>query len=304
MLAIASLCVGTTVLRGAVLRSPAIHQRAAVSLMSGVANEVVTIDGQQVPVQRFVEADVGMTFPKLDISERLYSANGPWPAEYPFPPEAFRRQDETDDGDFYSMPRLCYHIDEGAVRSLTNYYKENIEPGSAVLDICSSWVSHYPADFPATMSRISATGMNALELEQNNQLSDFAPKNLNIDPTLPYDDASFDVVTCVVSVDYLNKPLDVFREVNRVLKPGGKFILSQSNRCFSTKAIAMWLGQNDLQHCLVISAYFHYSKGWTPARMFDVSPQGPNTNDPLFIVEATKGDAEPPKLDASRWLKK
>ena len=138
------------------------------------------------------------------------------------------------------------------------------------------------------MSRIAATGMNALELEQNVQLSDYVPKNLNVDSKLPFEDGTFDVVTCVVSVDYLIKPLEVFTEVRRVLKPGGKFILSQSNRCFPSKAIAMWLQQSDLQHCQVIGAYFHYSGGWTPARAFDVSPSGPNTNDPLFIVEATK----------------
>lgn len=96
------------------------------------------------------------------------------------------------------------------------------------------------------------------------------------------------MVTCVVSVDYLTKPLSVFDEVRRVLKPGGKFILSQSNRCFPSKAIGMWLGMSDLQHCLVIGAYFHYNGGWSPARAFDVSPEGPRTNDPLFIVEATK----------------
>ena len=190
--------------------------------------------------------------------------------------------------DFYSTPRFCYHIDEGAVRALTNYYKESIKEGSSILDICSSWVSHYPEDFPKTMARISGTGMNALELEENKQLNDFAPKNLNIDPTLPYEDGSFDVVTCVVSVDYLVKPLDVFKEVHRVLKPGGKFILSQSNRCFPSKAIAMWLQQSDQQHCQVIGAYFHYAGGFAPARAFNVSPMGPRTNDPLYIVEGTK----------------
>jgi len=269
----------------------------------GSVDQSFEIDGQQMTVQKFVEADVGMTFPKTEVTERLYAANGPWPAEWPFTPECFGRQDETDDSDFYSLPRLGYHIDEGAVRALTDYYKENIAPGSALLDICSSWVSHYPATFPETMSRISGTGMNALELEANEQLSDYVPKNLNIDPTIPFDDATFDVVTCVVSVDYLISPLKVFREAHRVLKPGGKFILSQSNRCFPSKAIAMWLGQSDLQHCLVIAAYFHYSAGWSgPARIFDISPEGPRTNDPLYIVEATKGDPKP--LDASRWLKK
>lgn len=31
-------------------------------------------------------------------------------------------------------------------------------------------------------------------------------------------------------VDYLNKPLEVFREIRRVLRPGGKAIMSMSNR--------------------------------------------------------------------------
>ena len=63
--------------------------------------------------------------------------------------------------------------------------------------------------------------------------------------------------------------------MQRVLKPGGKFILSQSNRMFPTKAIAMWLGMDDLQHCLVIGAYFNYAGGWTHANAFNISPQAP-----------------------------
>ena len=62
--------------------------------------------------------------------------------------------------------------------------------------------------------------MNEYELSQNPVLTSFDVKDLNADPTLPYDDASFDKVTCVVSVDYLNKPLEVFKEIGRVLRPG------------------------------------------------------------------------------------
>ncbi len=43
------------------------------------------------------------------------------------------------------------------------------------------------------------------------------------------------LLVCAVSVDYLTKPLEVFREVHRVLKPGGLAIMSFSNRCFPTK---------------------------------------------------------------------
>jgi len=182
--------------------------RSSAAAMAGTASGTVEtaefeVDGEIVRAERFVEADVGMTFSKASLDEKLFSR--PWPDEWPFPPQAFRRQDESDDADFYAVPRFCYHIDEGAVRALTNYYAENIAPGAAILDICSSWVSHYPADFPDTMGRIAGTGMNVHELRCNAQLSEHSPRDLNADPTLPYEDGSFDVATCVVSVDYLSR---------------------------------------------------------------------------------------------------
>jgi ubiquinone/menaquinone biosynthesis C-methylase UbiE len=45
-----------------------------------------------------------------------------------------------------------------------------------------------------------------------------------VDPRFPFADSSFDVVTCVVSVDYLTKPLEVFKEISRVLRPGGGWV--------------------------------------------------------------------------------
>lgn len=59
--------------------------------------------------------------------------------------------------------------------------------------------------------------------------------NTIADPKLPYEDNSFDVITNAVSVDYLAKPMEVFKEMHRVLKPGGQAIMSFSNRCFPTK---------------------------------------------------------------------
>ena len=117
-----------------------------VAMAESFVDDEVELMGEKMVARRFVEADVGMTFPKKPLHDELFARD--WPEAYPFPPEAFRRQDEQDDGSFYSTPRLVYHIDEGAVRSLTHYYKENIAAGSCVLDICSSWVSHYPRDFP------------------------------------------------------------------------------------------------------------------------------------------------------------
>jgi len=214
-----------------------------------------------------------------------------WPDEPPFKPEDFFRADGNDDGIFYTVPKLVYHIDEPAVSSLTQYYRRNIAKGSDILDICSSWVSHYPLEFPETMGKICATGMNPLELAFNDQLTGgYKATDLNKEPKLPYDDKSFDAVTCVVSIDYLIDPITILKEVNRVLKPGGKVIISQSNRCFPSKAIAMWLNMNDRQHLELINGYLKYAGGYKDVQAWDITATLPDNGyrDPMFIVEATK----------------
>lgn len=67
-----------------------------------------------------------------------------WPEEFPFGEGAMRRLDESDDSFFYSAPRLVTHIDDDARKALTNFYSEAFPKPSestALLDICSSWVS-------------------------------------------------------------------------------------------------------------------------------------------------------------------
>lgn len=145
-----------------------------------------------------------------------------------------KRQDESDDSIFYDQARLVYHIDDACVSALTQYYSESLNDGDDVLDICSSWVSHYPKDFKG--GNVIGLGMNEYELSENKQLTSFDVKDLNKDPTFPYEDNTFDKVTCVVSVDYLNQPKEIFNEIGRVLRPGGEAIISMSNRCFPTKA--------------------------------------------------------------------
>lgn len=47
---------------------------------------------------------------------------------------------------------------------------------------------------------------------------------------IPYSDASFDVVFADNVVEHLSDPLAVFREVHRVLKPGGVFLFKTPNK--------------------------------------------------------------------------
>ncbi len=101
----------------------------------------------------------------------------------------------------------------------------------------SSWISH----FRTPPAELVALGMNATELAANPAATRWLVHDLNADPVLPFPDGDFDAVTCCVSVDYLTRPVEVFRDVGRVLRPGGPFVVTFSNRCFPTKAVHGWL---------------------------------------------------------------
>jgi len=119
--------------------------------------------------------------------------------------------------------------------------------------------------------------MNELELKENKQVTEFVVKDLNADPSLPFEDDSFDIVTNVVSIDYLTKPLEICKEVARVLKPGGAAMFALSNRCFPTKAVNVWLNTNDLEHVYVVGCYMHYAEGFKPPTAVEVSPNQATT---------------------------
>ena len=209
-------------------------------------------------------------------------------ASDPFPPGFFDRSDESPDDRFYSFDRLVTHIDAPAIAAVGALYDE-LDLTGDVLDICSSWVSH----FRIAPARLVAMGMNATELAANEMASSWVVRDLNVEPALPFEDASFDAVTCCVSVDYLTTPLDVFAEVSRVLRPGGVFACTFSNRCFPTKAIRGWLSTDDAGRCHIVSTYFRLAGGFTEPV---VERRNPGTRtDPLFAVWArrTTSDSHP-----------
>jgi SAM-dependent methyltransferase len=196
-----------------------------------------------------------------------------------FPPGFFDRDDPSPDTEFYEPPRLVAHIDDRAIAAVGALYTELGLDGE-VLDLMSSWISH----FEHPPRRLVGLGMNATELAANPMLAEYVVRDLNADPVLPFPDGSFDAAACCVSVDYLTDPVTVFREVARVLRPGGPFVVTFSNRCFPSKAIRGWLGTNDRTHLQIVNAYFALSGGFGPVQGRLRTPPGPG--DPLYAVWA------------------
>jgi SAM-dependent methyltransferase len=198
-----------------------------------------------------------------------------------FPAGFFSRADEMPDSVFYRPPRLVTHIDEGAIAAVGRLCTE-LGISGRVLDLMASWVSH----FERKPEDLTVLGMNATELDNNPIAARRVLHDLNGDPSLPFDDGQFDDATCCVSVDYLVHPIEVFAEVARVLRPGGRFVCTFSNRCFPTKAIRGWLAGTDDDHCALVAEYFSRAGTWNTPEV--VRPGFTVRGDPLYAVWARR----------------
>jgi hypothetical protein len=196
------------------------------------------------------------------------------------PPEAFAKQDRTPDALFYAQPRLVTHIDDAAINAVTDLYRTLLPPGGRILDLMSSWVSHLPAE--VAYGAVIGHGLNAQELTANARLTQHFVQDLNADPILPLNDTSIDAALICVGVQYLQNPVAVLRQVARVLVPGAPVIITFSNRCFPTKAVAIWQALGGDDHARLIALYLQHA-GFSAIEARVLVPEGGLT-DPLRAV--------------------
>ncbi len=174
--------------------------------------------------------------------------------------DTFARLDPRDDAVFYQSPRLVQHIDTAAESRIAEIYSRFLYPGMRVLDLMSSWQSHLPEQIIDL--QVTGLGMNAQELAENPRLSASVVHDLNRQPQLPFETALFDAVICTVSVEYLVQPIEVFRDIARVLKPGAPFVLTFSDRWFPTKAIEIWTDLHPFERMGLVLDYFRRAGGF------------------------------------------
>lgn len=215
-------------------------------------------------------------------------------AQSPFQAEHFARLDESPDPEFYDMPRKVVHIDDNAIAAVKQFFRDTFPTGCTILDLMSSWRSHWPPAFHKT--QLVGLGMNAEEMSENPDLDDFVLHDLNANPQLPFEDNLFDAVVVTVSIQYMTQPVEVFREVNRILKPDGLFAVIFSNRMFPTKAVAIWRSLDDQQHAELIAAYFQQAGNYTAIEAQNRTPEALGYTDPVYVVMARKALPSTPAL--------
>ena len=186
-----------------------------------------------------------------------------------------RKLDERDDALWYARPRFCTHVDDGFLEQLTRLYRQRTTPEFKCLDLCASHVSHYPYAYAYVLGH----GLNREELERNEQfrrgMNAFFVRNFNEHPVVDAPDRTFDMVSMCVSIQYMQRGEELFREIFRVLKPGGVAIISYSNRMFYEKAVSVWRDGTGYSRTQLVKSYFQNVNGFTePEVITEVLPDG------------------------------
>jgi hypothetical protein len=140
-------------------------------------------------------------------------------------------------------------------------------------------------------------GMNKSELDANPILTQQVIKDLNRDPTLPADLTDLNAATCVVSIDYLTRPLEVLKSIHDRMIPDSTIHLAISNRCFPTKAIRRWLEVDEYERLLMVGDYLSFAgfEDIETLTLSDGTVHGQTgfskvfgRRDPLWVVRGTK----------------
>ena len=229
--------------------------------------------------------------------EKHTTESAPSPESPLFPADAFSRLDESDDSEFYSKDRFVSHLDSLALSTVEKLIGTLVvEERPVILDLMAGWDSHLPEDLrPA---EVVGLGLNEHELRRNKSLTQAVIHDLNKDPHLPFSDNRFDVVINTVSVDYMTQPVPVFKEVARVLKPGGLFLVIFSNRMFPEKAVKVWREAGEEERGLLVEDFFR-DTGAFEKPVFFLSKGKPRPkddkyahlgipSDPIYAVYADK----------------
>jgi len=204
-----------------------------------------------------------------------------------FAPEDFAPADFASDALF--EPQFA-EIDGSAIAAVTSLYREFLPDGGAILDVMSGWVPHLPPEAP--YRRVVGIGRDKKALAENPFLDEWRVQDLNSNPGLPFPTGEFDGATICAAIQNLTRPGEVIREIARVLKPGAPLIVTFSNRCLATKAIACWCLLDETGHLCLIAQHFAEAGNWADIRCLDRTP--PGGGQPLYAVLGYSLGAGPP----------
>jgi len=238
--------------------------------------------------------EVGTLGGKVAVEDVLLNAL--WPKTWPYGPEDFRPQDYTRDEVMnclidYSYSQSLIAADHvtiipGIFRipirrhwvlpkdklAFADHLQQYFSPGAKVLELFSVYESILPSR--VELGPTVGVGFYGPEMKANPALDDYIVQDISVDPYLPLADNYFDFVVVPANFQLLQRPKEMFQEINRVLKPGGMAICGMKLGLWSflgQKQCRYYAETNYLEDVLALGSFFHYAGGFTKPQAYDLT---------------------------------
>lgn len=160
-------------------------------------------------------------------------------------------------------------LDQGALTAITALYRTLLPEDGNILDLMAGPDSHLPPDME--FDSVIGIGVNTQALDSNPRLTDRVVEDINETPDLPLADESMDAALLCDVAPYLRQPVHVFREIARVLQPGGLIIITFGDRFIPQKATALWQALDEGDRRRMLSILLQRA-GFGPVDNGNVSP--------------------------------
>lgn len=205
------------------------------------------------------------------------------PTDHPFTPDLFERADESDDSLFFATGNRHPPLDRAASEAVARFLADTLPENGILLDLLNAGRSYFPRGW--RRKRVVGVGFNAGGMRQDPHLDERVIHNPNRSPNLPFASAEFDGAMLTGAMPYLVHPIETFREVRRVLRPGAPFIVVISARCASEKAAKIWHRCETLRERMELGmAYFRFAGGFVDLLGVDLRPGVRAGEDPVAAV--------------------
>ena len=178
-------------------------------------------------------------------------------------PNAIKTLDQSKEEDFFASANLEPFWDKTALNQVTSLYNELLSDDMDILDLMAG--VHSPLQQASIRpAHVFCAGLNRSELEANPICADRQLINVNDANALAgFEDARFDAVLIHAAIEYVTNPHDLMHQIGRILKPGGRIIISFSNRSMQGKAINIWHELDEFERPALVLGYLKNAHCYT-----------------------------------------
>ena len=209
----------------------------------------------------------------------------------------FSRLDERPDKVYFEQPQMTPYWDKLALQIVSYHYQQLIPIKSNILDLMAG--VHSPIQQVVCDSKsVSCAGLNLQELESNPVCTKNIQLDVNTTQPLPFINEEFDIVLIHAAIEYVIHPEHLMTEIGRILKPGGKIIISFSNRSEGEKCISLWANAQEFERPGIVLSYLRSVRCFSAFKSYshrgNLHPEQDALankllhSDPVYLVTAIK----------------